>query len=40
MKIIIIHMRFYPVDDIYLYYARSREIPYTILDIQYVENLY
>ena len=28
----IIHMRWDPVDDIYLYYARSREIPYAILD--------
>ena len=27
-----IHMKWDPQDDIYLYYARSREIPYAILD--------
>jgi hypothetical protein len=28
----IIHMKWNPEDDTYLYYARSREIPYVILD--------
>ena len=28
----VIHMKWDPEDDIYLYYARSREIPYAILD--------